>query len=660
MELFCVLSCCPLSIAYYHSGQHPPTTREFKPRPTEMVGLQERTRTPATITVPPVVPFPPTKMVPSPNFSGKEGSGEPDGIIRYSRDFILSLFRPSLQPPETHFVEIEGITTIDSLAPATITWEKAHPIPANLLTEDLVVTPALSRAYAFGEIYNSWEREAQRDHVRKGGKVYGKEIPPGLARHSHPYHRTNAPHGAVNYEGSERPAYDSFGQRQGASESAASQASSSSMNGDVAHAVHTPAPQSAEASSEQTVSGVAAFKDSVNQQDAPKDENGPKQTAPEVYDTEVEAWYYKDSTGEIQGPFSGKRMWDWYQLGYFGKWPHLPVSYRNKDNFTPMSALFSNPATAFLIAPPTPGPREDRQEQAAHVAAKPQSYPHHAGQVQHTSESQYPAQGNPDAMNMRVPNYARDLNMSGAAGPAGPYQDGSMHGASHGVKYPQGGDAASAAHPNPRAQWSNARGFLEKLFADHMQIRREKDNTTHVLTKLQSHYNMVCVRMNEMEESMKNISNQMMHMGPNARASQHMEEIKRQYAESQNERHVVQTEMMFQNKVLSSHMQALDTLGEEIAKIQHQISELEKRHGINEGMGEFPADAYPFNSKGQPMQPMMNMFQHMSVSGPNANEAGAMHGMERSGMNTGMRYPHSGSEMVNRQAPWHPTHPRSN
>lgn len=665
---------------HYHSGAHSHTTREFKPRTTDAGGVPERTRA-QPVNVPPVVPFPPPTSPPSPNFSGKEGSSEPDGVVRFSRDFLLSLFRPSLQPSEEFFVEVEGVTTIDSLAPATITWEKANPVPQNLITKDIEVTPALSRAYAFGEIYNSWEREMQRDHVRRGPKAFGKELPPGLSRHAHPYHRQHASHTAgPNYEGSDRPTYDSAGHRPGSVTAPPAGATSAAPSGsapgsasnhpaddpvgaDATQKVHASAPatssvQSSDTNREQVTSTAAASKDSVAQQDSSQAEGDVKSSDSQAYDTEIEAWYYKDSSGDIQGPFSGKRMWDWYQLGYFGKWPHLPVSYGSKDNFVPMSALFTNPTTAFLTAPPAGAFRKDEQQKFAQVTANAQSFPHPAGQMQRDTDNQYPNAGN-----MRMPNYGRDMNIPGPSGPAG-------------------FDAASGVHPNERAQWvNNARGFLDKLVADHMHIRREKDEATHAFSELQSHYNLLCGRINEMEKTMKNLSNQMMHMGPNAHAAQHMEDIKRQYSDTQNERYAVQSEMMHRDKVLTSRMHALESLDKEISKVQRQLSEVEKRPGRNDGPPpEYQSDTYGYNTKGHPMQNMMNMFQHMSMSGPNPNEPGAMHGMDRGVVNTGMwpvggdadamntsmergmpkQYPHPRPEMISRPAPWHPSHPRPN
>lgn len=77
--------------------------------------------------------------------------------------------------------------------------------------------------------------------------------------------------------------------------------------------------------------------------------------APPSSDSQVDnRWLYRDPSGNIQGPFSPKEMFDWFQLGYFP--PTLPIKRVRDPGFEPLGQIIQRLGTIPFnpSVPPTP------------------------------------------------------------------------------------------------------------------------------------------------------------------------------------------------------------------------------------------------------------------------------------------------------------------
>jgi hypothetical protein len=64
-------------------------------------------------------------------------------------------------------------------------------------------------------------------------------------------------------------------------------------------------------------------------------------------------WYYRDDTGQVQGPFPQDTMRSWHEAGYFH--PDLGVKAAHWGTFHAFHAVISDFAVAFLATSPEPG-----------------------------------------------------------------------------------------------------------------------------------------------------------------------------------------------------------------------------------------------------------------------------------------------------------------
>jgi hypothetical protein len=71
-------------------------------------------------------------------------------------------------------------------------------------------------------------------------------------------------------------------------------------------------------------------------------------------------WFYADPQRNIQGPFRGEEMRQWFEAGYFKG--DLPISQNPKGPFHLLSSLFPDPVVAFK---PTPEEKEDESAKLA-------------------------------------------------------------------------------------------------------------------------------------------------------------------------------------------------------------------------------------------------------------------------------------------------------
>merc|ERR1712130_10139 len=66
-------------------------------------------------------------------------------------------------------------------------------------------------------------------------------------------------------------------------------------------------------------------------------------------------WYYRDPSGQEQGPFDTQQMAQWFNDGYFPK--DLPIRYDQKIPFVQLNDWFLQGMTAFLEHIPSQWPQ---------------------------------------------------------------------------------------------------------------------------------------------------------------------------------------------------------------------------------------------------------------------------------------------------------------
>jgi PERQ amino acid-rich with GYF domain-containing protein len=105
--------------------------------------------------------------------------------------------------------------------------------------------------------------------------------------------------------------------------------------------------------------GSGSFADDSRDVEAPTSDPA----APPPWSADTAQWYYRDPSGQDQGPFAATIMQDWFQQNYFAL--DLPMRRAEEESFRPLGEIIASlghPAQPFLVPPPAPAPAPEPQQ----------------------------------------------------------------------------------------------------------------------------------------------------------------------------------------------------------------------------------------------------------------------------------------------------------
>jgi hypothetical protein len=94
-------------------------------------------------------------------------------------------------------------------------------------------------------------------------------------------------------------------------------------------------------------------------------------------------WFYKDPTGNVQGPFSGDLMRQWHSQGCFDSVPDLPLRHGPTGSFRPLSGMLQSGKMFHAIAEPHGDPLMGKQQE---IKSAQRSANEEAGRMVHAGE----------------------------------------------------------------------------------------------------------------------------------------------------------------------------------------------------------------------------------------------------------------------------------